>query len=74
MPVWLLPKKLHEGERILTSRQATQMDAGLLGTGGNITNTISISVNGSGDPDATARLVVQRLKETLENTSVKSFI
>lgn len=65
---------LHEGERILTSRQATQMDAGLLGTGGNITNTISISVNGSGDPDATARLVVQRLKETLENTSVKSFI
>lgn len=64
---------LHEGERILTSRQATQMDAGLLGNGGNITNTVSISVNGSGDPDATARLVVQRLKETLENTSVKSF-
>lgn len=64
---------LHEGERILTSRQATQMDAGLLGNGGTTTNTICINVNGSADPDTTARLVVQKLKETLENTSVKSF-
>lgn len=65
---------LHEGERILTSRQAAQMDAGMLpGQGGNVTNTISININGANDPDTTARLVVQRLKETLENTSVKSF-
>lgn len=65
---------LHEGERILTSRQATQMDAGLLpGQSGGSNNNITINVSGTTDPDTTARMVVQRLKETLENTSVKSF-
>lgn len=65
---------LHEGERILTSRQAVQMDAGLLpGQGGGTTNTISININGDSDPDTTARIVVQKLKEVLENTTVKSF-
>lgn len=65
---------LHEGERVLTARQAAQMDAGLLpGQATSNNNNITINVSGTTDPDTTARMVVQRLKETLENTSVKSF-
>lgn len=62
---------LHEGERVLTAREARQMDATT--NNSNITISAPISINGVSDPDTTARLVVEKLKETIGNTYVKSF-
>ncbi len=61
---------LHEGERVLTAREARQIDSG---NTSNVTISAPITINGANDPDTTARFVVEKLKETLENTSVKSF-
>lgn len=54
---------LHEGERVLTAREAREADNK---TNGNVVNN-TFNISGVNDPEEVVRLIVQKLKDTSEN-------
>ena len=55
---------LHEGERVLTAREAREIDRG---TGSSVSNSTTVNVNGAQDARSVANEVVRELKAIIPN-------